>query len=349
MKEKLFNKKNLALFGILIILIGIFITIYLVNNGSLFLINAGPGQDPKNPGITNISDTSFTLTYTTDDKTAGTLNYGIDPGNLDTVVLDDRDQLSQSINEYNVHSITVKNLNPEFVYYFNIISGGKAYLKNGSPYNIKTGPVIENDPSDKEPLSGKVILPDGSSPTEGLVYLTINRAQELSGYLKNGGNYTIPLNTLRNGSLNNYFSLDRDSIISIEVTTGNLLSSVSLSAEDVSPVPLITLSNSYDFSTSSENEEFIDKSKNGAGFPTQESLNKGGVSQLSPTLAPSPTQIPTAKLSPSPTQILTISTTPIPTIPPTGNSSVIITFIAGVTAIGTGIILLLLTRGQVSL
>ena len=165
-----------TLFGLLFILLGTVATIFLVKNGSLFLINAGPGQDPKNVGITNISDVSFTLTYVTDDKIIGTINYGTDPGNLNTVALDDRDQLSQSVNEYNIHSITLKNLNPEFVYYFNIISGNKTYLKNGSPYNVKTGPVIENDPSDKEPLSGKIILPDGSSPTEGLVYLTINGA-----------------------------------------------------------------------------------------------------------------------------------------------------------------------------
>ncbi len=359
MKEKLFNKKNPALFGLLIILIGIFITIYLVNNGSLFLINAGPGQDPKNAGITNISDTSFTLTYTTDDKTAGTLNYGIDPGNLDTVVLDDRDQLSQSINEYNVHSITVKNLNPEFVYYFNIISGDKTYLKNGSPYNIKTGPVIENDPSDKEPLSGKVILPDGSNASEALIYFSLNGAQKLSSVIKNDGNYTIPLNTLRNKSLNDYIDIDKNSIINIEVRSGNLFSSVSVSPDEINPVPVITLSNNYDFSSEPEVTSELNNKSQEVGFPSlgadskskTSNLSGAGGTQISASPTPSATLTPTPNPTPTaePTQIPTLSATLIPTIPPTGNSSAIIAVFAAVAAIGGGIVLFLLTRGQISL
>ena len=337
-----------TLFGLLFILIGTVATIFLVKNGSLFLINAGPGQDPKNVGITNVSDVSFTLIYATDDKIIGTLNYGTDPGNLDTVALDDRDQLSQSVNEYSIHSISVRNLSPDSVYYFTINSGDKTYPKSGSPYNIKTGPVIENDPSDKEPLSGKVILPDGSNPTEGLVYLTINGAQKLSGYLKNDGNYTIPLNTLRSESLNSYFSFSKDSIINIEVTTGTLFSSVSLSPDEINPVPVITLSNNYDFSSNDQDSKPTDAPGKG-GFPSMGTNVRKN--ETTPTPSPAPTSTQTANIAPIliPTVIPSISITPMPTIPPTGNSSVIISMIATVTAIGGGIILFLLTRGQISL
>lgn len=345
-----------ALFGFLLILIGTVITIFLVKNGSLFFISAGPGQDPKNVEITNVSDISFTLTYVTDDKIIGTLNYGTDPGNLDTVILDDRDQLSQSVNEYNTHSISVKNLEPDSVYYFTINSGDKTYPKNGSPYNIKTGALIEDQPSSKEPLSGKVLLPDGSSPTEGLVYLMINGAQKLSGYLKNDGNYTIPLNTLRNGSLNSYFSFSKNSIINIEVTTGTLFSSVSLLPDEINPVPVITLSNNYDFSGNNRDLKPIDTSGKG-GFPSMgTNVRKNEIAPTpfpseAPVETPTPASPQTAKITSTltPTAIPSISIAPSPTIPPTGNSSVIITLISGAAAFGAGLILLLLARGQVSL
>lgn len=343
-----------TLFGLLLILIGTIFTIFLVKNGVLFLINAGPGQDPKNVEITNVSDVSFTLTYVTDDKIIGTLNYGTNPGNLDTVVLDDRDQLSQSVNEYNTHSISVKNLDSDSVYYFTINSGDKTYPKNGSPYNIKTGTVIKDRPSSKEPLSGKILLPDSSSPTEGLVYLTINGAQKLSGYLKNDGNYVVPLNTLRNEPLNRYFSFNKDSIINIEATTGNLFSSVSLLPDEINPVPVITLSNNYDFSSKHEDFEPTDTSGKG-GFPSMgTNVKKNEIIPTpspseAPTETPTPTSFQVAKITPTPTVIPNISTAPSPTIPPTGNSSVIITLISGATAIGAGLILFLLARGQTSL
>lgn len=447
MKPRLLSKKVPTGLGLLLIIVGLVATTILVKNGGSFQINAGPGQDPKNIAITNTIDSSFTVTYTTDDQVVGTLNYGTSKDALDKVVLDDRDQLSQTINDYKVHSITVKNLEPETEYYFSITSGDKKYMDNNSAFNAKTGSIINKDPSSQIPISGKVITPDGSSPGEGIVYVSINGAQKLSAFLKNDGNYTIPLNNLRTDSIDEYFIIVASSIINIEVGSGNLISSVSVSKDQINPVPIITLSNSYDFSTSdaaSDSAEF----REDVGFPSVDTIsqtgepkiltpdtgeeftdskpNFEGVAQpnqaveivihstenikaqvlagkdgkwkyrpqnpLSPgdhtitittknnqgilktitkkfvvfaegsqvnqsatpsatltprlTLIPTKTPMPTVIITTTPSESPSISLTPVPTIPPTGNSSVIIAAFAGVAAIGAGIILFLLTRGQ---
>ena len=274
MRKSFWDRKIPTLIGLLIIIIGTIVTTFLVRGGSLLQIKAGPGQDPKNVQITNVSDTSFTVSYTTDDQVIGTINYGSDASVLDNVVLDDRDQLSQSVNKYKIHSITVKNLNPDTSYYFSITSGDKKYLNNDAPYSSKTAKTINKDPSSQIPLSGKVVLPDGSSPPEGLAYVNIDGAEKLSTYLKNDGTYTLPLNNLRNMSLDDYFSIEANTIIGIEVYAQNLFSSVSVSPGEISPVPLITLSNTYDFSNSPESTESGTKSNEEGNFPTFGTISK---------------------------------------------------------------------------
>lgn len=365
MRQNLFNGRLPTHLGLLIIVVGIFVTTFLVKNGLLFQINAGPGQDPKDIEITNISDVAFTVSYTTDDQVIGTINYGTDPGALENIVLDDRDQLTQSVNEYKAHSISLKDLSPNTVYYFMITSGTKTYLNNGSNFNIKTGNELTEQPSDHDPLSGRVIMPDGSSPSEGLVYASINGSQKISAYIKNNGNYTIPLNTLRSKSFNAYFSIKTGDIINIEAKTASLFSSASVSENQVNPVPIITLSNNYDFSDDNKDSKPTD-TPNAGGFPSMETKVKKNqtiiaqrVTTPTPTLTPfpsevpietpTPTSIPTPEITPTPVLISSTSGTLTPTIPPTGNSSVIISMIAAVTAIGGGIIFFLLTRGRISL
>ncbi len=273
MKRSFWDRRIPTVIGLIIITVGIMATTLLVRDGSLFQTKAGPGQDPENIKTTNLSDIAFTVSYRTDDEVIGTLNYGSDPNLLDNVVLDDRDQLSQSVNKYKIHSITVKNLNPITTYYFSITSGDKKYLNNSSPYETKTGNAIDKNPSSQIPMTGKVILSDGSSPPEGLIYVSIDGAQELSTYLKNDGTYTLPLNNLRNEDLNDYFTIDATTIINIDVFSQNLSSSVSLSPDDISPVPPITLSNSYDFSNSS-NENSSSASESSQSFPSFGTVSK---------------------------------------------------------------------------
>ncbi len=249
MKNSILNKKIPSLIGFLLIILGIGMTTFLVKGSNSYQINAGPGSEPKKIEISNISDTSFTVTYTTDASVIGTINFGEDPSILDQLSLDERDQLSQIINKYQSHSITVNNLKPNTTYYFTITSDDKIIKDNNSSFKITTGPSVSTPPKKQIPISGKVINPDGSFPSDGIVVAQINGAQKLSTPLKKDGSYILPLNTARNQNLNDYISLNNDSKIEITVISQNLSSLITVSKNQLSPVPLITLSNNYDFRT----------------------------------------------------------------------------------------------------
>lgn len=366
MRKSFWNRKIPTIIGIVFITAGIIITTLLVKRGTIFQINAGPGQDPIRVEITNISNGSFTVSYTTSDKVIGTLIYGSDRNTLDNVALDDRDQISQSVSKYTAHSITVKNLSPDTNYFFSISSGDKKYINGSSPYEVKTGSSAE-EPTSQVPLSGKTVLPDGTSPSDGLVYVSISGAQKISTFIKSDGTYTIPLNNLKNTDLDDNFPISKSTIIPIEIISGNLTSSASVSPEEISPVPLITLSNNYDFSdTKSPMNTELPQDK--TAFPTfgppQGSTGNNSLSPtttISPSPSPTPINLAAASISPSPTIFnsptpsdtpeisVTAEISPAPTLPPTGNSSVIIASIALVAALAAGLLLFLLTRGQKSI
>lgn len=301
-----FDRKIPALLGLLIITIGLVFIIFLVKSGTIFEIGAGPGKDPKNIQITNVSDISFTISYATDDKVIGTLKYGADQQNLDIIVLDDRDQLSQSINKYRSHSITVKNLNPKTTYYFSIISGSKEFLNDGKSWEIQTGEIIEETPTLQKPLSGRVITSSDQIPEEGLVFVTISGAAKLSALLKTNGTYVVPINNLRSESLNNSFKMKNDMLINIEVISGNLSSSLTISPDQISPVPIITISNNNDFpnKSSSIKEQSADEEK----------------------ILPTKNSIPNSE-----------SSVPFPTLPSTNNSSVIMSAVMSAISAVSGI------------
>src|SRR5689334_14323360 len=108
---ELFNRKSFfTAVGGIILLLSLFLTVIVAKNRNIFQSGATANEDPKNVEITNITDTSFTVSYTTDAKVLGTVTSGLNPNNLDTITLDDRDQLSQTVNSYNVHSITLNEL-----------------------------------------------------------------------------------------------------------------------------------------------------------------------------------------------------------------------------------------------
>jgi len=235
-------------YDVLLIAVSIGITTFLAGGNTFFEINAGPTNIPNAVKITNVTDESFTVTYSTDDDVVGTLNYGLEPISLDNLVLDDRDQLSQKVTKRNSHSITLKGLQPQTTYYFSITSDDEVFLNNESPYNAKTGSIISKTPTTQIPITGKVLLPDGSTPDEGLIYVMIAGAQFLSTTLKKDGTYTIPLNTIRNSSFNDFFELSNNTILNLDIISGKFITKIDVSLDQISPVPTISLSGNYDFS-----------------------------------------------------------------------------------------------------
>lgn len=238
------TKNRITLIGLTIILISIFLLSFINKNPQLFNTRTTSNEDPINIQITNLNDSQFSISYITNGKNIGTIRLGTDPKNLDIVVLDDRDQLSQSINSYFVHQITPKDLNPNTTYYYSINSGNKTYLNNGVPFSITTGNKIPSDPPSQNPISGNVLIKNNQLPQEGIVYLTTEGSQKLSSLVING-RYTLPLNSLLTSNMQSYKVLSQDSTLNIQVISDGLSETESFSINEVYPIKDIVLNNPY--------------------------------------------------------------------------------------------------------
>lgn len=246
-----FHKRIPTLLGLILLGIGLVTVSILLRSDLLLLTNASPAYTPKQIRISNQTDTSFTISYITDEKVLGSLSYGegVDRGK---VALDDRDQQSGTPKQYNVHHITLRNLKPETTYYYTILSSDKVFQDEGKkPFSIKTLSTITQQPSRQAPIVGSAAYPDGSTDDSVMVFLVTDSAQMLSTLTKPNGSFVLPLNALRTSDFGSYLAFKDSSIIKLLLQSPTLTSRVSLLPAQINPVPKITLSNIYDFTVDS--------------------------------------------------------------------------------------------------
>ena len=96
-----------------------------------------PAYSPQDVRLTNVRDTQFTVSWVTKGMYAGKINYG-ETSALGKPAYDDRGERISG----RVHHVTVKHLNPNTRYYFQIVSGNKIYKNGKEPYTCLTGPTI---------------------------------------------------------------------------------------------------------------------------------------------------------------------------------------------------------------
>lgn len=270
MKKSFWDKKIPTLLGLFILSLGIGITTFLTNSQTFLKTNASTSEQPQNVRITNISDTSFSVSYSTLDKISGSLNYGQNIS-LGQSAFDERNQNSQKITNYQIHNITLNNLLPLTKYYFTIISGQNTYYNSGKPFEVITGPSISKTANTPDLIKGKLILPNGIYPSEAIIYITLDNSQVLSALAKPDGTYELPLTLIRSGDLSSYYNFNQNSIIKMLIYGDSLTSNVVLSKKQINPVPLITLSKDYNFQV--QDLQSTNASTSLQGFPSFESTS----------------------------------------------------------------------------
>src|SRR3989344_2311346 len=246
MRDSFWNKKIPGFFGLFFTIVSIAITVYLVRAGIIYLTQASPSEIPTNIKITNISDSSFSITYATSGQVSGSVNFG-NTDDSDETVLDERDQLSESLRQYKTHIITPRNLIPSQKYNYSILSGSEKILSEGALFEVETGPKIDESPSSQKPIVGKVITEEGDPSSDTLVYFSTEGSQQISTVTKEDGSYILPLNSLRDETLSSHFELDNENVIKLLITDGEKTSNVTLTIGQINPVPSVILSNDYDF------------------------------------------------------------------------------------------------------
>ncbi len=244
MNNSIWQHKIPTLFGILALSIGIIATSYLIKSATIFQQFAGASEDPKNVRISNITDSSFTVSYETNGQVVGSLIFGKDK-NGKTTALDNRD--TTGVSPHKLHYITVTALDPNTPYYFSIVSGQTTYSSGNAPFVATTGPTLSPAASGQI-MKGSVVLPDGTSPNEAIVYAQSDSTQTLSSLVAKNGTYTIPISTIRTGDLTDFANSDNQLITLLAV--GDSLSSNATVSKSTIDIPPITLSKDYDFTTS---------------------------------------------------------------------------------------------------
>lgn len=243
---KFWEKRIPTTFGILLLIVAVLATSYLVNTGVIFFGGATPSDNPQDVRITNITDTSFTVTYHTAAKVIGTISVGETKDAL-TTVLDERDQQSGIPQPYFLHSITAQKLKPQTTYIFSITSGTTTYQNNGTLFTTQTSSPITDSPTAAIPLSGTLIGTDGASPPEAFVFVTVAGGQTLSVLSKSNGIYIVPLNTIRTKEGRAYLALTPETVVQILATDGTQNSQAQIQVKGDNPVPVITLGSNYNF------------------------------------------------------------------------------------------------------
>lgn len=235
-------RKIPTIIGILILVLGTAAGIILVATSKQFKLGASPDITPQDVRITNISSSSFTVSWITDKPTIGYIMYGTSKDSINQNT--PAPQVAQSI-----HWIQVQSLTPGAQYFFKINSAGSEFDNNGIPWTGNTAPQISQAQPPSSMISGSV-EDQGGLPAVGVaVYVTIQGVSPLSAITSSTGSWVIPLNTARTTDLGNYATISPDnSLLQIFVQGGIAgVSTAQAYPKAANPTPTIKLGQIYDF------------------------------------------------------------------------------------------------------
>ena len=286
MKNTFWNKRIPTLLGLLLITIGTIITSVLVGESTNFIGKAAPSNIPQNVRISNVSSSSFSVSYLTDAEVSGSINYGKGE-TFGLVVLDERDK---TLTPRKIHSIKVTNLSPSTEYFFSIVSGNETFLNNELAYKITTGPLLDSEKPAGGFVVGKVVTTNGKPLPNGVAYITVGNSQTYSAVLKTDGSYSVSLEGLRGENLSSYFDF-KDTRIKMLILGEGEQSNISATYKEVTTIPTVIISKDYDFTeevpaiskTTSTLENFPDFPKTTSGGITPKITSPSDTQEISNT------------------------------------------------------------------
>ncbi len=205
--------------------------------------------EPKSIMVTNLTDTSFTFTWQTDELTSGTLLVTTASGKKYSS-FDERD-ITGKMGKYLTHSVTVRTLVPSTTYDATVLSNGKKYPINPKEdkksFSVTTLPTLTSDAPLLDPAFGSVKT-ISSLPAEGaLVYLSLEGSQTLSTLVRTSGSWIIPLSLLRTQDGAAYITSQERTNETLVIQLGSSVSRVTTDTLNDAPVPDIILGETYDF------------------------------------------------------------------------------------------------------
>lgn len=226
----------LALF---LLVLGIGLTVFLVKQGTFVVSQAAPDHTPQNVVISNVTDTSFTVSFWTKDPSVAVVQIEGGDSYVNTL---------SSSEAAVTHVFDIENLQASSEYGFSIISNEETYTDSGAAYKARTAPVPPLDIPEIPPLSGQVLLPAGGGAGGAVVYLSIEDSQIISTITNSSGEYVFNFpQGIRTRDLRGFYILEDGDFLALVSRLGELSSQVSAPYRVV--LPTITLSHNFAFDT----------------------------------------------------------------------------------------------------
>lgn len=195
-----------------------------------------PNFPPENVRITNVTDTTISISWTTSKPTSGFVAYNQQPNKFLRTVQFFSYQLpilakycfnigaDEIPDPSYAHHVTLKNLTADTAYYYRIASGWRLYKTDKARKtlpDIKTGSVLETL-SMPQPIFSRVFQKDSQTGAPNvLVYLTLI---DLSNSSKsNTISAVTDIKGIWNADLGNFRSPDLKTSVNSEATNAQLL------------------------------------------------------------------------------------------------------------------------------
>jgi len=236
------KEKIPTIIGLIILVIGVITGVFLIKTQNIFRLGASSEEAPKDVRISNITDSSFTVTWTTDKETTGFVKWGKTGTVLDKV---ENDTVSE---KGYIHSSTIRSLSPKTEYFFKINSNSNDYDNQGSAWRVSTG-IQLSEPKENIIISGSVIKQDGTPAENSLIYFSVGGSSLLSTIVSKTGNWLISISLARNKNLDSFISINQAStLIEISVNAGlNKVASAQIYPQSAKPAPAIIFGQVNDF------------------------------------------------------------------------------------------------------
>lgn len=187
---------------------------------------ASSGPTVQSLKVTNIKDTSFSLSWITETPTTSFVEYeGPDKVTFQTPIS------TASLTHY----VSLQNLKADSTYSFRINVDGNFLDNAGIPWTEKTSPTLT--PEEGKIVSGKILTAENLPAKNALVYINAPGMETQSTVVTESGNWVAHLPTL-------------DDAIILDISVQNTLtetSSAKIALKDANPTPTITIGKTFDF------------------------------------------------------------------------------------------------------
>jgi len=233
-------------------ILGVFLVISLsaslifIQRSQIFQSKAGGTPDPVDVRITNVTDSSFVVSWVTTKEVVGAIKT-ID--GLNERIFSDVRQSNQSAMS-TTHYVRAEGLEANKKYDFVILADGQSFYQSGiSPFSVTTASAITGSPPMANLASGTVQDGAGNPAAGAIVYLSIDGIAPLSSLVTSSGNWAVSLSYAFTPDLSSLANYQEGQIVEdIFVQAGSLgTATASVYTQDDDPVPPIILGEINDF------------------------------------------------------------------------------------------------------